>query len=406
MPRRRSHTRRARLGEVVHVGVEHDEEVVAEAVVLGQGQRARHARSASTTAGATSATGSRSMSYQRMRGSRRNHRSWRTANWRVRRTIVSTASSRPTRAVEVLEQFLVPEGLGGGPRHPARAGGEALDLGQQPGRHHPLHPLLDPRRQHRSGPPQAEQRDGGGRERAHARPVGAERAAAADRDLERPLDAAAVAGLDAVGGDGVERPQAIEQDVDVGLLLEVGAGVGVLARQVEVVEHGRQVEPGAGDEQRPAAAPGDRPLGLGVGGAVVGDGERLVGVDEIEAVVGHGGPVGGRRLGRADVHAPVDLHGVDGHDLGAGDLRRRRHRHVRLPRRRRPHDDHRRRRSPTRVFRATRVLGAGMPRTKHPGGSGHRAATGMRRRCDGSARCSTSRPVRWCGAAPVISTRA
>ena len=56
----------------------------------------------------------------------------------------------------------------------------------------------------------------------------------------------------------------------------------------------------------------------------------------------HGAPVGGRRLGRADVHAAVHLHGVDGDDLGAGDGARGGHRDVGLARRRRAEDDDRR----------------------------------------------------------------
>ena len=93
-------------------------------------------------------------------------------------------------------------------------------------------------------------------------------------------------------------------------------------------------------------------------------------------------PVLGARLGRADVHPAVHLHRVHGDDLGAGDGAGRRHRHVRLPRRRRSDDDDRRRPSV------------------------QSAATGMRTLWAGSASSSTKRPVRWCGAAPVISTAA
>ncbi len=37
----------------------------------------------------------------------------------------------------------------------------------------------------------------------------------------------------------------------------------------------------------------------------------------VHQVVRHGGTLGGRRLGRADVHAPVQRHRVHGNDLGA-----------------------------------------------------------------------------------------
>ena len=82
--------------------------------MLGEGRHADRVRflvRASTTAGTTSATGSRSTSIQRMRGSRRNHRSWRTANCRVRTTIEATAASSVDPPVEVLEQLLVAERL-------------------------------------------------------------------------------------------------------------------------------------------------------------------------------------------------------------------------------------------------------------------------------------------------------
>ena len=45
------------------------------------------------------------------------------------------------------------------------------------------------------------------------------------------------------------------------------------------------------------------------------DGVVVVGVDQVEQVVGHLGLLGRGGLGRADVHAPVHLHGVDGDDL-------------------------------------------------------------------------------------------
>ena len=47
------------------------------------------------------------------------------------------------------------------------------------------------------------------------------------------------------------------------------------------------------------------------------------------------GPLGGRRLGRADVHAPVHLHRVERHDLDVAELAREGERQRRLARRRR-----------------------------------------------------------------------
>ena len=48
------------------------------------------------------------------------------------------------------------------------------------------------------------------------------------------------------------------------------------------------------------------------------------GIDEVEQVVADLGPLGRGRLGGADVHAPVDLHRVDGDDLASRRVGRRR----------------------------------------------------------------------------------
>ena len=48
----------------------------------------------------------------------------------------------------------------------------------------------------------------------------------------------------------------------------------------------------------------------------VGDGERLVRIDEIEAVMWNAVPLLARRLGRPDVQAAVDLPRVGRDDLG------------------------------------------------------------------------------------------
>ena len=52
-----------------------------------------------------------------------------------------------------------------------------------------------------------------------------------------------------------------------------------------------------------------------------------------------GGAVGGGRLAGADVHAPVDLHRIDGDDLGPGNGESGGHGDVRLARRRRAEQD-------------------------------------------------------------------
>ena len=52
------------------------------------------------------------------------------------------------------------------------------------------------------------------------------------------------------------------------------------------------------------------------GGEVVGDGEGAVGGDEVEEMMGDGGPRGGVGFGGTEVHSEVDGHGVQGEDVG------------------------------------------------------------------------------------------
>ena len=105
------------------------------------------------------------------------------------------------------------------------------------------------------------------------------------------------------------------------------------------------------------------------GDGVIGDGELVGRVDEVEAVMPHRSLIVDRRLGRADVHPPVDLHRVDGDKFGIGMQTGQRHRHVTLARRCRPEDDE----------WCSRC---------------HPASTAMRRLCNGSESTSTNWPRR------------
>ena len=272
MPVRRSHSRAGERRQVVDVGVEHDEEVVAESVVLGEGRHAAgQLASASTTAGTTSATGSRSTSIQRTRGSRRNHRSWRTANWRVRSDDRGDGLVERDPPVEVLEQLLVAERL-------ARRSATS-------------------RRRRRARPRRAGRRPSSprpGRRRARPAPVAASAARSSSTAVGgyacrpgpnelngRPLPsvtssartvAARLPGSMRAGGDRVElaeppvraRPASGSASSSA---RTSGHCPGISRRSSD----GGQVQAGAGDEQRPA---GDRRHRRVVGGAVVGDGER------------------------------------------------------------------------------------------------------------------------------------
>ena len=191
------------------------------------------AGSASTTAGATSATGSRSTSIQRTRGSRRNHRSWRTANWRVRSDDrgdgLVERRPRPSRCVE---QLLVAERLA---RRCATAPGRRrarATSASRPASIIAVDPLLDPRRRAPAAASagRSARRRSAGRRRApgpnelNGRPL-------PSVDLERPHDAAAVAGLDASRRrPGRARRGGRTAPAVSRLGLELGADVGPLAR--------------------------------------------------------------------------------------------------------------------------------------------------------------------------------
>ena len=78
----------------------------------------------------------------------------------------------------------------------------------------------------------------------------------------------------------------------------------------------REVQPGAGHEQRPRRrSGGNRGQRVVIGAAKLGDGHFVVRVGQVEAVMDDRGAFGNRRLGSADVHAAVHLHGVDRHDF-------------------------------------------------------------------------------------------
>ena len=120
-----------------------DEEVVAEAVVLGERMRSmcpdrRHATfgelTQPTARARRSRLGSRSTSSQVMRGSRRNQRSWRRANRRVRGTAsVDGLVERAARRARWVEQLPVAERLAGGARQPPAAARAGVDLVEEAG---------------------------------------------------------------------------------------------------------------------------------------------------------------------------------------------------------------------------------------------------------------------------------
>mmetsp|Transcript_32680 Transcript_32680/g.76514 ORF Transcript_32680/g.76514 Transcript_32680/m.76514 type:complete len:218 (+) Transcript_32680:693-1346(+) len=118
--------------------------------------------------------------------------------------------------------------------------------------------------------------------------------------------------------------------------LGVGLGRSWRARDEPVHVHGRAAH---ADRRAPACLDlGDRDRGVAV---KVAGRVGLVGLAQVEQVVGHARQLGGGRLVGADVERAVDLHRVDRDDLAA-QPQRELHRHLRLAHAGRPRDeDHR-----------------------------------------------------------------
>ena len=157
MPRRRSHTRCANAGRSSTCGWNTTRKslpspwcLVSVSVLM---RRVLPPRSVPTRRPDRRAT-----STQRTRGSRWNHRSCRTANWRVRTTICSTLSASGRRAVEVGQRSPCTRAPGRrcatGPRSRS-----ARTSSSEAGVDHGVHALLDARRQHVAVPTQADLHD-------------------------------------------------------------------------------------------------------------------------------------------------------------------------------------------------------------------------------------------------------
>jgi hypothetical protein len=86
--------------------------------------------------------------------------------------------------------------------------------------------------------------------------------------------------------------------------------------RVDARHDGTQPEAGAARENSHAAARPEGAQGAQSVVAELGDGVRLVGLDEVEAMVDDAATLFGRRLRGADVEAPVHLPRVGGDHLG------------------------------------------------------------------------------------------
>ena len=140
-------------------------------------------------------------------------------------------------------------------------------------------------------------------------------------DLDRPDQSPRVVGVQAAGGLRVHLGQAaVQPDAAVlaGLLVRAAPQFPIGRRSLEnPPQQGLQVKRRPAHEQHrplPAADVGRRPARRV---EVLRHAALLFRRQHVQQVVRHGGTLGGRRLGGADVHAAVQRHRVHGNDLGA-----------------------------------------------------------------------------------------
>ena len=239
------------------------------------------------------------------------------------------------------EQFLVAERLGSGARQAAV--GESSHFVDQAVGDHLVDALLDAPGLDRTVPAQPDLDDRRRRVGVETGPERAEREPAPLAHLQRAHDAPNVRRLDPRRGSGVELDQPRVERLRperCGLDVEPGADSGPLPREDEAVDHRAVVEPGAAHQDRPLAAGRQVVEHRVVRALELGHRVLLRRLDQIDEMVRDRRPVGGCRLGGADVHAAVHLHRVDRQQLRVTELRRNGHRDGRLPRRGGPDDGH------------------------------------------------------------------
>ena len=139
-------------------------------------------------------------------------------------------------------------------------------------------------------------------------------------DLERTYDTPTVRRIDPRGGrrvdgsePGEQRPRAVLRELG----LKARAHLAVAPGEPEVVDDARDVQAGATDEDRQCPSCEHR-FDRRPRVTLIGRDARLLrDIEHIEEVVRNTAPLSERDLGRADVHAAVELHRVGVDDLGA-----------------------------------------------------------------------------------------
>ena len=238
--------------------------------------------------------------------------------------------------------------------------------------------------------------------------VGRERLPAADGDLQGSDYPSAVGRLHAPGRHRIECSQLPVQCLGVGFGLEFSTHLRVAPRYAQLVDDGAHIQTRAAHKQRHRTTASDlvdHRNGLCL---QLGHCELVAGIHEVDEMVRHLGLLSGGGRRGADVHAAVDLHGVEADDLSRPDPAGHVECEGRLARCGGP-DDHQRPLGQPRSIRRGQRCRCGLGR------QAQRAATGMSRRaCETLSSAATggvsstlrSSPLRKFAAAAVTSTLA
>ena len=298
----------------------------------------RHASTARSTRSGSS------QSTQVIRGSLRNHASWRRANWRVRATVASNASASVHSPGEERQHLLVaqrPARRTALPQATRRPAGAPRRRGRRPTSARPA--ALDPLVEHRPRDADADL-DGAGVEVPLLRQRRAERPAGELDDLEGADHPAAVARQDPRGG------------LRVGLGSRSCSAAARRAasssssrprtrRRCRGTRTGRAPRGCTAPSRRPAPGPrpgrGSRRRPRGPAPGTARPSRARCTSSRSSRWCGNAAALLGRQLGGADVHAAVDLHGVGVDHLAAEPLAPGRARGRSCPRRWAHDGDHR-----------------------------------------------------------------
>ena len=218
--------------------------------------------------------------------------------------------------VEVRQRLAVSQRLCRGPALAQAGRIQPAYLVEQSRLPHLVHPGGDTGIELRPRDPQAD-RDGGQVVLA-GRQGGRERSPGELDDLQCTNDPPPVPGLDGLRRNGIRPHEPGVQGLDAlpgELVLEPGAHGRVGRRDLEPVQGRADIQPRAADQDRPV------PPGPDAGQVEAGitlvcrDARLLANIEDVELMVGDPPPLVDRDLGRADVHAPIELHRIGIHDL-------------------------------------------------------------------------------------------